>query len=65
VVPTVNAERSTVKPFVLVSQVSLAVLQLADQNVLPVQNVHRTKLVLIKNVSIHVPELVASTPSAK
>lgn len=60
-VQILNAELLILMQFVLVLLVTLEHLQIADLNVQLVQNVHKTKHVLIRNVSILVLERVAQT----
>lgn len=62
---TVNVVRSTIKQFALVCPVIKEVLQVADLNVLLVQNALKTELVSIRNVSIHVLDHAATGPDAK
>lgn len=53
---TANAVKLTNKQYALVYQTILAIHLVVDPNVLLVQNVHKTRLVLNRNVQIHVQE---------
>jgi hypothetical protein len=61
VAKTVNAEKSMVKRFALVSLDILEARLLVGQNVPLTQIVHKMKLAAIKNVETRVLELVEST----
>lgn len=60
-----NAEKSILMQCVLVYHLTSECLQVADQNVLQVPNVHKTRHVYVKNAQIHVLEHVGLTQDVK
>uniref|UniRef100_A0A8D9EVE4 Uncharacterized protein n=1 Tax=Cacopsylla melanoneura TaxID=428564 RepID=A0A8D9EVE4_9HEMI len=62
---TVNVVKSIIKLCVHVCQITSVVLQLVDQNALSTQIVRWINLVRIRNVRIHVLELVAKMQTVK